>query len=135
MRVHEARVIPADIAEALRAGKLEQTCRACGRTEAAGSYCSWCSRPMGPADWNRNGDAAERARRMPTTAPTNPPSEYRRTYRAEYRDGWPPAWGPNPYEAARPRRTPVNPEEEPKAEPKATPASLTTPVQALVLGF
>lgn len=100
--------IPADITELLRAGKLEQTCRDCGRCEAAGRTCSWCARRMGPDDWYRNGNADERARRMPDVAPVDPPVEFRRTYRPQYGDGWPPAWGPNPFEeAARARRSRV----------------------------
>jgi hypothetical protein len=37
--------------ELLRAGKLSQTCPACHITEAAGSHCSACLRPMAEADW------------------------------------------------------------------------------------
>jgi hypothetical protein len=47
--------------EQLRAGKLEQACPACGRWEAAGGYCSGCSRPMASADWYPNGQAGRRA--------------------------------------------------------------------------
>jgi hypothetical protein len=47
----------------LQAGRLEQTCPACGRWEAAGAYCTGCGRPTGPADWYANGDQAERERR------------------------------------------------------------------------
>ena len=114
--------LPAAIAERLRTGKFEQTCRACGRCEAAGGYCSWCGRRMGPDDWYPNSKGnTEHAARVPATAPTNPPTECRRTYRPEYGDGWPPRWGPNPYEAARPRRTPVNARLMAKAEATATP--------------
>lgn len=35
----------------LQAGKLEQACPVCGTREAAGYYCSKCSRPTGPDDW------------------------------------------------------------------------------------
>ena len=99
-------MVPADVAALLRAGKLEQTCRACGRCEAAHRYCSWCFRAMGSDDWYRNRDRTERDSRMPPTAPANPPSEFRRTYRAKTGDGWPPAWGANPYERApRTRRS------------------------------
>ncbi len=87
-----------ETAALLQAGKLEQCCPSCGRWEAAGWACSWCSRPMSEADWYRNGDEAERAARMPASAPANPPSEYRRAFRPEYGDGWPPQWGPNPFE-------------------------------------
>ncbi len=45
----------------LQAGRLEQACPDCGTWEAAGSHCSKCRRPMGPADWYRNGDKAGRA--------------------------------------------------------------------------
>ena len=41
------------------AGRLEQACP-CGRWEAAHRYCSLCLRPMGPADWYRNGDLVRR---------------------------------------------------------------------------
>jgi hypothetical protein len=109
--------LPDGVADALRTGKLEQTCRACGRCEAAGHYCSWCARPMGPDDWYCNGEAAERARRLPVAAPANPPSEYRRSYRPEYGDGWPPTWGPNPYGPPASRRSRVD--TAPVAEPES----------------
>lgn len=50
-----------EIALAHHQGKLEQSCPDCGRWEAAGSYCSGCSRPMTATDWYRNGDATGRA--------------------------------------------------------------------------
>jgi hypothetical protein len=113
--------IPAETLDLLRAGKLEQTCRDCGRREAAGHSCSWCARQMGPGDWYRNEDGAERAARMPTSAPADPPVEFRRTYRPEYGDGWPPAWGPNPFEeAARARRSRVNAGLTPVVAPRHT---------------
>ncbi|HEX5467077.1 MAG TPA: hypothetical protein VFW92_10440 [Candidatus Limnocylindrales bacterium] len=88
----------------LLAGPLEQTCPDCGRWEAAGSYCSWCGRPMDEADHYRNakgdGDERERSRHRPTTAPANPPPEYRDTKRA-----WPEAWGPWPGVERGPRQT------------------------------
>jgi hypothetical protein len=37
----------------LQAGRLEQVCSGCGRSEAAGFYCTGCTAPMGPADWHR----------------------------------------------------------------------------------
>lgn len=37
----------------LRAGRLEQVCQACGRAEAAGSYCTACLRPMTESNWRR----------------------------------------------------------------------------------
>ena len=43
----------------LQAGKLEQACP-CGRWEAAGAYCTGCSRPMTPAAWYSNGSAEGR---------------------------------------------------------------------------
>jgi hypothetical protein len=47
----------------LREGRLEQTCRECGRMEAAGPYCTGCLRPTTEADWYRNGDLDTRAER------------------------------------------------------------------------
>ncbi len=41
----------------LRERKLEQTCTACGRMEAAGSHCTGCLRVMDPDEWYRNGDS------------------------------------------------------------------------------
>lgn len=48
-----AKGVPAYLCRPLREGKLEQACPACGRTEAAGRYCSGCLHPTGPADWHR----------------------------------------------------------------------------------
>ena len=108
----------------LLAGRLEQTCPACGRWEAAGATCSWCSRRMTATDWYENKDGTnERARRMPTTAPADPPTEYRRTYRPEYGDGWPPTWGTNPYKPARTRGTPLTAVPDQPAAPVATKAA------------
>lgn len=47
--------------DALRMGKLEQSCPDCGRWEAAGLYCTGCRRPMGPLDWYTNGDLTRRS--------------------------------------------------------------------------
>jgi hypothetical protein len=61
----------------LREGKLEQTCTACGRMEAAGSHCTRCLRVMDPGDWYRNGDMQarqDRAGMAPATPPKRPPS-------------------------------------------------------------
>jgi len=61
----------------LREGKLEQTCTACGRMEAAGSRCTGCQRVMDPGDWYRNGDMQarqDRAGMAPATPPKRPPS-------------------------------------------------------------
>jgi hypothetical protein len=41
---------PDEIEVAFQRGKLSHRCP-CGVTEAAGSCCSRCLRPMGPADW------------------------------------------------------------------------------------
>jgi hypothetical protein len=46
-----ARFADPAIGELLSRGKLSQTCP-CGVTEAAGSYCTRCLRPMGEADWH-----------------------------------------------------------------------------------
>lgn len=96
-----------ETAALLQAGKLEMTCPACGRWSAASRYCSWCFRPMGPADWYRNGDKEQRAARMPKEAPADPPSEYRHQV-----SSWPKAWGPFPgvprYDRARVDTTPLN---------------------------
>ena len=88
----------------LERGKLEQTCRSCGRWEAAHFACSWCGRLTGPDDWYRNGNLAERHGRMPASAPAEPPSEYRRP------SHWPAKWGPSPYPRRAPRtsQTPLN---------------------------
>jgi hypothetical protein len=47
-------------------GRREQRCPGCGRTEAAGAYCTGCLRPVHPAAWT----AAERseAQRLATGA-------------------------------------------------------------------
>ena len=79
--------IPTELRELFQTGKLEQTCRGCGRWEAAGWSCSWCASPTGPADWYRNGLVEQREARMPKAAPANPPSEF-----LSERD-WPKAWG------------------------------------------
>ncbi len=50
-----------EIALAHQRGRLEQSCPACGRWEAAGGYCTACGRPMTAADWYQNGDQARRA--------------------------------------------------------------------------
>ncbi len=71
---HPAVDLPAETAELLRTGKLEQTCPECGRVEAAGAYCSGCSRQTGPDDWYRNNDQAERRQR----APENPRTPVKR---------------------------------------------------------
>jgi hypothetical protein len=55
----------------LRRGKLEQTCPACGRREAAGHYCSVCGRQTGAGDWYRNQDMDAR-REARERAPENP---------------------------------------------------------------
>lgn len=81
-------------------GKLEQTCGFCGRTEAAGFFCSWCGTDVGRTEWYRNDDVAERRRRMPRSAPANPPIEYRRA------SHWPEIWGPYPYKGPRPGESP-----------------------------
>lgn len=113
--------IPAATLDLLRAGKLEQTCRDCGRCEAAGRTCSWCARRMGPDDWYRNGDGAERASRMPVSAPADPPVEYRQAYRPGRPDGWPLTWGPNPYQRApKPSPSRVNAELTPVVAPRHT---------------
>ncbi len=86
----------------LQDGKLEKMCRACGRWEAASPRCSWCYAPVPASDWYRNGDAAERAARLPVTAPANPPTEYRSSA------DWPATWGPNPHhKPASPARAPI----------------------------
>lgn len=82
----------------LIAGKLEKTCRACGRWEAASPRCSWCFATSDPADWYRNNDLEAREARLPATCPDNPPTEYR-----SVRD-WPAPWGPYPYQR-RPRQS------------------------------
>ena len=88
----------------LQRGELEQTCRACGRWQAACSYCSWCLTPIDPADWYANGDTAQRRMRMPKAKPENPPLEYRSVAH------WPHAWGPCPYRAQQ-RQTPLEAQE------------------------
>ena len=76
-----------DVMRLLLGGKLEQTCPACGRWEAAHWYCSWCWSKTGPADWYRNYDFAERNARRPAEPPDKPPSEYRETPAR-----WPKEW-------------------------------------------
>jgi hypothetical protein len=93
-----AAAVSADAQAQLQAGKLEQMCPDCGRWSAATHYCSWCFRPMGPDDWYRNGDQAQRAARMPMTVPANPPSEYRHSLAS-----WPESWGAYPGEIRGPR--------------------------------
>ena len=61
-----------DLSALLAAGKLEQTCPACGLVEAAGPYCSACLTRTGPDTWYRNGDLAARRQRAPAS-PTTPP--------------------------------------------------------------
>jgi len=104
--------VPPDVQAQLQAGKLETTCPDCGRWSAAVWRCSWCFRELSPADWYRNGDQAERAARMPTTAPANPPNEYRDSA------AWPAHWGPYPGKTRpkvpREAWTPVNPSPEPE---------------------
>ncbi len=56
-------VIASGISKLLEAGRLSQTCP-CGVTEAAGSYCTRCLRPMSEADWRR----AERLEQSEVTA-------------------------------------------------------------------
>jgi hypothetical protein len=82
------------IAALLVAGKLEKTCRACGRWEAASPRCSWCTSPCDPADFYRNNDAEARAARLPSVAPANPPTEFRSVRE------WPAMWGACPYQRA-----------------------------------
>lgn len=55
-----------EVAALLQAGKLSQECPYCGRTEAAGSYCTGCARPMAETDWRRLvlSEAQRRARRV-----------------------------------------------------------------------
>lgn len=100
-RSFPAPVMDATTASSLQGGRLEQTCPECGRWEAAHAFCSWCERPMGVAQWYRNGLPEEREARRPDSAPANPPEEYRRAA------SWPAKWGPCPYaqEPASPRRT------------------------------
>jgi hypothetical protein len=112
--------IDAETAAQLQAGKLEQMCPDCGRWSAATHYCSWCFRSMGPADWYRNGDKAQRAARMPKAAPANPPSEYRHSL-----SQWPPKWGPYPGEV-RPQRVARDAQTPLKAAPE--PDAATSPV-------
>jgi hypothetical protein len=64
---HPAATLPADIADALREGRLSQRCPACGTVEAAGFYCTRCYRPAGPEEWFRQ----ERGR--PASEPQKPP--------------------------------------------------------------
>lgn len=93
--------LPDDVADAVQRGRLEQTCRWCGRWEAAHWHCSWCTSPTGPDDWYANGDASERQSRLPTSPPASVPPEYR-DVRA-----WPATWGLCPYAAPRLPQTPL----------------------------
>ena len=95
-----------ELAKELQAGHLEQTCRVCGRWQAASWTCSWCGSPTGPVDWYVNSRKDERAMRMPRSRPDNPPSEYRSE------DHWPKAWGPCPY-VVRQRQTHLHATEMP----------------------
>jgi hypothetical protein len=45
--------VPLDLCAPLRAGKLEQTCPACGAASAAIWYCYRCMVPTGPQSWKR----------------------------------------------------------------------------------
>jgi hypothetical protein len=102
----------------LQRSRLEQTCRACGRWEAAGFFCSWCGSATGPADWYRNDDAEQREARMPKTAPAVPPSEY-----LSERD-WPKAWGRFPRQKPlRQSHTPETAADSPNPAYPATPVN------------
>ena len=103
--------------------RLEQTCPACGRWEAAGSFCSWCGRPTGPADWYANNDVEARRAHRPPERPADPASEYLGSER-----DWPPEWGAYPRQkpprdpgtrgmAGRPRRGGVPHREAPEDQP------------------
>lgn len=46
--------VPIELCAPLRSGHLQQSCSACGRSEAAHWYCSGCLRRTGPADWHRH---------------------------------------------------------------------------------
>ena len=107
----------------LERGKLEQTCRRCGRWEAAHHHCSWCYAPTGPDDWYRNGDMGERLARRPKDRPENPPAEY-----AAGEATWPPEWGPFPRQ-----RAPRQPQTPPKG--KLTPAAVSLSASVLTLGL
>lgn len=62
-----------DLALDFTAGRLSQTCPACGITEAAGRYCTACLAPTGQALWRRGEmSTAQRAaydRRRPSRWP------------------------------------------------------------------
>jgi hypothetical protein len=45
--------VPLDLCQPLRAGKLEQTCPACGAASAATWYCYKCRTATGPQAWHR----------------------------------------------------------------------------------
>jgi hypothetical protein len=117
-------VLPPELAKALEAGKLEQTCRTCGRWEAASFLCSWCRRPTGPDDWYRNSDVAERRGRMPAVAPVDPPIEY-----LAGAANWPAPWGPFP-RRQKPGRKPGTPIERVIAEPVDVRAAQPSPKEA-----
>jgi hypothetical protein len=115
--------MPSETRALLQAGKLEQTCPSCGRWSAATHYCSWCFRPMGPADWYGNGDKEQRAARMPKSAPENPPSEYRHSVAS-----WPEHWGSYPGVIRGPRdvQTPQAGGPDEKLAYSSIPASSST---------
>ena len=52
----------------LAAGRLSQTCRSCGVTEAAGTYCTACLTPMSEADWDARAVGHGARRRKAETA-------------------------------------------------------------------
>ncbi len=53
-------------------GRLSQRCP-CGVTEAAGSYCTSCLRPMGPEDWGVDDRKARPdGSQLPPSAPEAP---------------------------------------------------------------
>ena len=66
----------------LREGRLEQTCTACGRMEAAGSHCTGCHGITDPAEWYGNGDMVarqDRAGKAPATPLKRPSRRPSRT--------------------------------------------------------
>lgn len=97
-------LLPDAVRLAAQAGKFEQSCPTCGRWEAAGYACSFCGRPVDPAEWYRNDDIERRYRDLPARPPKDVPPEYLAA------EKWPPQWGPYPYrqEPARGRSTRVN---------------------------
>ena len=92
------------VAALLQAGRLEQTCRTCGRWESAHHACTNCFREMTAADWYSNGLVSEREARRPPTRPAKPPREY-----LDDKRQWPASWGPWPGIPRAPRKaeTPV----------------------------